>query len=135
MNRRKVKTRWRIAAIAILILVSGGARAQDTTLKKRIRIPSATQGSVGGDSHSSYVVRARKGQTLTVQLSWRRERTNSAELMVRQSGDFFNPEPVEFGKASDDGRRWTGKIPKTGDYYIYVIAYPSARYIVRVTAK
>ena len=125
-----------ISGIVILTLMADGARAQDGSfLRKRIRIPSVTRGLIGGDSHNCYVVRAHTGQILTVRLSWRSEKDNWADLIVRQSGDFFNPEPLEFGKASHDGKRWTGTIPKTGDYHIYVMAYPSARYTVRVIAK
>jgi hypothetical protein len=48
---------------------------------------------------------------------------------------FFGVELVKFGKAPDDGKRWTGKIPKTGNYYIYVTAHPDARYILKVSLK
>ena len=124
------------AVAATLILMAGGAFAQeDTAPKKRLRIPATAKGFIGGEAHDSYVIRAKKGQTLTVQLSWRREGDNGAEFTVRESPDFFSSEPVEFGKASADGRRWTGKIPKTRDYYIYVVAHPSAHYTLRVTGK
>lgn len=72
---------------------------------------------------------------MTVDLSWRAEGDNRAEFEVSEMPGFFNIELVTFGKASDDGKRWTGKIPKTANYYIYVVAHPSARYILKVTLK
>lgn len=80
-------------------------------------------------------MRAAKGKTLTVQLSWREEAGNRADFTVSDVPGFFGAELVNFGKESDDGKRWTGKIPKTGNYYIYVTAHPDARYILKVSLK
>jgi hypothetical protein len=93
------------------------------------------RGFVGGESHDSYVIRARKGQALTVRLSWRREGDNRASLSVSEAPDFYSAEPAKFGTEYDGGRRWEGRIPKTGDYYIYVVAHPSARYALKVSAR
>jgi hypothetical protein len=105
----------------------------DSTPKRRLRNHAIARGFIGGESHDSYVIRVRRGQTMTVQLSWRREGDNRAEFGVVESPDFFKAEPVTFGISSSDGRRWTGKVPKTGDYFIYVVAHPTAHYTLRVT--
>jgi hypothetical protein len=42
---------------------------------------------------------------------------------------------VKFGKKFDNGKGWTGRVPKNGDYYIYVTAHPSARYTLKVNVK
>ncbi len=128
-------------AIASLLLTAILAAAQedtthkDTTPKQRLRSPAKARGFIGGESHDSYMIRARKGQIMTVHISWRREDDNRAEFNVSQSPSFFNGGRVEFGKETDSGRRWHGKITKTGNYYIYVVAHPTAHYTLRVTVK
>ena len=93
------------------------------------------RGFIGGESHDGYVVHARKGQILTVRLSWRREGENRASLAVSQSPDFYSGELAKFGAESDDGQRWAGRVPRTGDYYVYVVAHPSARYTLKVSVR
>jgi len=102
---------------------------------KRLRNPAVVKGFIGGESHDSYVIRAAKGKTMTVQISWRHEGDNEASFNVSDMPGFFEAEPITFGEESDGGKRWTGKIPKTANYYIYVVAHPSARYTLRVSIK
>ncbi len=136
MRRNLSRASLLLLALATLLLAAGVAAAQeemtlkDTTPKRRLRSPASARGFIGGESHDSYVVRARRGQTLTVRISWRREGGNRAEFSVSESPDFYTAEPAEFGAAS--GRRWSGKVPRSGDYYIYVVAHPTARYTLRV---
>ena len=61
---------------------------------------------------------------MTVQLSWRNEDGNRASFHVSDQSGFFGAEQVTFGTESQDGKRWTGRIPKTANYYIYVVAIP-----------
>jgi len=87
-----------------------------------------------------YVIRARQDQIMTVQINWRREHDdelgdNHAEFFVSELPNFNGDGLVKFGKESDKGKRWSGKIPKTGNYYIYVNAYPTAHYTLRVTVR
>lgn len=125
-----------LATITIVLLAVNVAWAQeDKTPKKRLRSPATARGFIGGESHDSYVIRVRKGQTMTVQISWKIEDDNRAEFTVSESPNFFNGEQVSFGKASADGKRWSGKVPKTADYYIYVVGHPTARYKLLVTVK
>ncbi len=123
-----------VSAILLAGAIETLAQA-DTTPKKRLTSPATVQGYIGGEAHDSYVIRAIKGQTMTVQITWRRKDTNRAEFSVSRSANFYNGAVVKFGKESDNGRRWRGKIPKTGNYYIYVVANPAAKYTLKVTVK
>ena len=127
-----------LVVLATLLLAAIPALGQGHT--RRLRSPATVRGLVGGESHDSYVIRAREGQIMTVQISWRRERQtepgdNRAEFFVSESPNFEGGEPVKFGKESDKGKRWSGKIPKTGNYYIYVNAHPTAHYTLKVAVR
>jgi hypothetical protein len=93
------------------------------------------RGFIGGESHDGYVVRARKGSVLTARLSWRSEGDNRASLAVSASPNFYSGEPARFGGEFENGKRWVGRIPKTGDYYVYVVAHPSAHYKLEVRVR
>ena len=127
--------------LALLLLIANTAAAQenptlkDTTPKKLLRSQAIVKGFIGGESQDSYVIRAGKGRTMIVRISWRREGDNRAEFTISQSHDFFDSEPVKFGKEFDNSRRWTGKIPRTGNYYIYVTGYPTAHYTLKVSVN
>ena len=123
-------------AVALLLLTTDVARAQPQPSRaKRLRSPATIRGFIGGESHDNYVIRARKGQTLTVRLSWRREGDNGAGFTVSESPDYYTGEPVKFGMEFDDGRRWVGKVPRSGNYYIDVVAHPTAHYTLTVRVK
>jgi hypothetical protein len=125
-----------VLAITVMAIATTAALAQkDTTPKKRLSNPASVSGTIGGESHSGYVIHARKGQTLSVQISWRKDGDNRAEFTVSRSGSFFNGGQVKFGRSAEGGRRWTGRLPATGDYYIYVVGHPIAKYTLRVTVK
>ncbi|MDT5062668.1 MAG: hypothetical protein QOH63_3127 [Acidobacteriota bacterium] len=101
----------------------------------RLRSLAPVRGFIGGESHDSYVVRARKGSVLTVRLSWRREGDNRASLTVSESRDYYTGEPVKFGTEYNNGKRWVGRIPRSGDYYIGVVAHPSAHYTLHLSVR
>lgn len=134
-----IKTKTTLFAAIILSVILGAASVgfaqADNTPKKRLKSPATARGFIGGESHDSYVIKATKGQTMTVQISWQRENGNKAEFTISKSANFFNGSPVNFGKESLNGKRWTGKLPQTGNYYIYVVANPSAKYTLKVTVK
>jgi hypothetical protein len=104
--------------LATLLLAANLALGQEYT--QRLRSPAVVRGGVGGESHDSYVIRARKGRIMTVRISWRREHDkemgdNHAEFWVAElpnDGDAI----VKFGKETNNGKRWSGKVPRTGDY-------------------
>src|SRR6266550_3962475 len=132
MQLRSHKLAFLLLLLATILLAASPSRAQDdTTPKKRLRSPAVTRGVIGGESHDSYVIRARKGQTMTVRISWRPEGDNKADFTVSEAPSFFGAEQVGFGSLSADSKRWTGRIPKTRDYYVYVVAHPTAHYTLR----
>jgi len=125
-----------LVPLTALLIAADSAWAREHM--QRLRSAAAVKGLIGGESHNSYVIRASKGQTLTVQISWRREHDpeigdNHAEFWVGELPDFDGNGEVNFGKESNEGKRWSGRIPKTGDYYIYVMAHPTAHYTLKVT--
>ena len=121
-----------LIATAILFSAPQVSRAQEDAT--RLRNPATVRADIGGEAHHSYVIRARKGQTMTVRISWRQEGDNNAGFTITKSPD-FSGEQVDFGSASDDGKRWSGKIPTTGNYYIYVTGHPIVHYTLRVRLK
>lgn len=122
-----------LTSALVIVFAAQITQAQDSIKKKRLRSPATVRGLIGGESQDHYVIRARKGQTLTVSISWKKEDDNSASFGVSPDSD-DNSEPLA-GKETDDGKRWTGRIPKTGDYLISVVAHPSAHYTLRVKLR
>jgi hypothetical protein len=102
---------------------------------RRLRSPASVRGFIGGESHDGYVIRASKGSVLTVRLSWRREGDNRGALAVSEASDYYTGEQVKFGAESNNGKRWVGRIPRSGDYYIDVVAHPSAHYTLKVSLR
>ncbi len=135
----KIKINSAVSALILVVIVLFAANLtsaqKDTTRKKRLKSPAVVKGEIGGEAHDSYVIRARKGQTMTVRISWRRKDNNRAEFSISRSANFFEGETVKFGKESNRGKTWRGKIPRTGDYYIYVVAHPTAYYTISVTLQ
>jgi hypothetical protein len=116
----------------VLGVLATSAIAQPQPNPKRVHAPATIRALVGGEAHDAYVVHVRKGHQLTVEISWKKEDDNTASFSVGGSKDF---EPVSFGKESNGGRKWMGKAPKTGDYFIEVVAHPSAHYVLKVRVK
>lgn len=107
---------------------------------QRLKSPARVKGFIGGESHDSYVIRGRTGQVMTVRISWRPDDSlgigpNHAEFWVGEFPNFVGDGAVKFGRETKGGRQWTGTIPRTKDYYIYVMAHPTAHYILKVTLK
>ncbi len=75
--------------VLLPILLFGMSRAQPTTSAKRILGSALIQGYIGGESHDACVIKATKGQTLTLQLGWKSEAQNKASLKISQSASFF----------------------------------------------
>ena len=117
-----------ITAVAVVAI-------DDATPKKLLRSSAAVSGVIGGEAHDSYAVQARKGQKLTVQIVWQRKQNNRAEFTVSDSPNFFAAAQVRFGHATQKGTHWSGRVPKNGNYYIYVVAHPSAHYTISVNVR
>lgn len=138
MNNSNTSTRIRLTffAVTILVLAAGAALAQTDPVKKtRLKSPAAVKGFIGGEAHDSYVIRARKNQILKVQISLTGRGDRRAHFVVSKSDDFYAGDLVEGGRETYDGKNWVGKVPATGDYYIYVTAHPDARYTLKVSVK
>jgi hypothetical protein len=110
-------------------------RAVATSSYRRLRSSTTVRGFIGGESHYGYVVHARNGSVLTLRISWRRDGENRASLSVSESPDFYSGEQAKFGAESHDGKRWSGRVPTTGDYYVNVVAHPSAHYTLHVNVR
>ncbi len=125
-----------VAVLFMLLTITSTASAQeDTTPKKKLKSPAVVKGNIGGESHDSYVIHAQKGKLMKVEINWKPDGNNKASFTVSESSNFFSSEPIGFGSESKNGKQWTGRIPKTGDYYIYVVAHPIADYRLRVTVR
>ncbi len=138
MNNSNTLTKIRLTffAVTILFLTAGTALAQtDPVKKKRLQSPATVKGFIGGEAHDGYVMCARKNQTLSVQISWQGRGDRRAHFVVSKSADFYAGDLVEGGRETYDGKNWVGKVPATGDYYIYVTAHPDARYKLKVSVK
>jgi hypothetical protein len=131
-----------VTLVAVL-LAADVARAEDPPREymKRLRSPAVVKSLIGGEDHESYVIHARKGQTMTVQISWTLARFDNekydtnAQFTVSGWPIFSDDGRVKGAKESNDGKRWTAKIPRTGNYYIYVTGYPTVNYVLRVTVQ
>jgi len=122
-----------LASALFVVFAAQVTQAQDPIKKKRLRSPATVRAVIGGESQAHYVIHARKGQTLTVSISWKKEDDNTASFGVSpDAGD--NGEPLA-GKETDDGKSWTGKIPATADYLISVVAHPVAHYTLKVKLR
>ena len=136
MDKKLARSLFIFAAAILLFFSASVARAQDDPVPKvRLSNPATKRGSIGGESHDSYVIKARRGQQMTVRISWRQEGDNQAGFSISRSANFFSAEQVGFGSESAEGKQWTGRIPETGNYYIYVTAHPVAQYVLRVRLK
>ena len=113
-----------VAAVALLLLLANTAWAKTI----RVRFPKGKTSVVlkgrttGGPSESggmdpiSYTFRARKGQTLTLNLT--SEKKNAVFGVYAPGMDLVE------GAQSVDG--WTGTLPKTGQYEIIVFPQDEA---------
>ena len=118
--------------VLIIGLLSLSAFAQPRAKPKRVHVPTTIRGLVGGEANDTYIFRARKGQQLAVEISWKKEDDNTASFSVTDSLDGGT---ISFGKESNGGRKWTGEVPKTHDYFIEVVAHPAAHYVLKIKAK
>jgi hypothetical protein len=120
-----------VLAVIALIFAAGNISAQNHIKNKRLKSTSVTRAQIGGEAIEHYVVRARKGQKMTISLSWKKEDGNWAKFSISRSSRSHRP----FGRSANDDTRWTGKIPATGNYYIEVYAHPAADYTLRLKTQ
>ena len=92
----------------------------------------SVRGQVGGEEHDGYLVELEANRAVKITLVAKGGR---AKFKLCDSDNFFETGPVPFGKTSPNGRSWTGTIPVRKLYYIYVVAYPDARYTLSLWVK
>jgi hypothetical protein len=92
----------------------------------------SVRSKVGGEQHDAYMLELEAGRTVRIALS---ARGGKASFSVCNSDNYSDAEPVGFGKRSPDGKSWTGEIPVRKVYYVYVTAYPEARYTLSLWVK
>jgi hypothetical protein len=135
-NLRQINTETNSSESRSSFAAPGVAVAQvEASPLRRLRSLAPVRGFIGGESHDGYVVRARKGSVLMVRLSWRREGDNRVSFTVSESPDYYTGESAKFGTEYNNGKRWVGRIPRTRDYYVYVVAHPSAHYTLHVSVR
>lgn len=64
-----------------------------------------------------------------------RDGDNFAEFWIGNLPDFDRDGELAMGTESQNRKRWGGRIQRTADYYIYVMAWPKAAYNLRVAVK
>ena len=137
MKLSNLLTKTGLSIFAAVVLFVSAASAQtptDTVEKVRLKSPATVKGEIGGESHDSYVIRVRKNQTLTVQITWKEKGDYTAHFVVSRSADFFDGDVIR-GISTYNEKNWHSKIKKTGDYYIYVTGHPVANYTLKVSVK
>ena len=124
-----------VFAAAVLFVSSASAQTPTDTVKKvRLKNPATVTGTIGGESHDSYVIKVRKNQTLKVQITWKEKGDRVAHFIVSRSDNFFEGDVIR-GISTYNEKNWYSKIKRTGDYYIYVTAHPVANYTLKVSVK
>lgn len=91
---------------------------------KRGASSATVQGTVTISLPDTYIVGARAGQVMTVQLT-----------APRKSVNFLVSSPISTSLIADNTRSWTGTLPETGDYTIIVQADARATYSMTITIK
>jgi len=118
MKRGNSVSLVKLALISILLTALTGS-ALASGIKKRIRFPrgansTTISGSVVRGTQDRYILGAREGQTMTVQI---RSLEDNAVFQIYLPGE---QESLEGAGESDDAKSWSGKIPVTIDYIIVV---------------
>lgn len=91
---------------------------------KRGASSATVQGTVTISLPDTYLVGARAGQVMTVQLT-----------APRKSVNFLVSSPISTSLIADNTRSWTGTLPETGDYTIIIQADSRSTYSLTITIK
>jgi hypothetical protein len=97
------------------------------------------KGFIGGESHDRYMVHAREGQTMKIEFSWKLEHDkeigdNRADFDVWDWPGFVTAPNLK-SKKNSRSMVWSGRVPRTDNFYIDVTAYPSAHYTLKVAVQ
>jgi hypothetical protein len=129
----RIAHRITFAAFLLLLFLSAPAMAQQESKITRVKFAKGTTSKTyrGSVSHSinTYIVKARKGQVLTVTVS----SSDGEALFSISQQPAPDTDPVEL---AHDRKRWSDRLDTSGDYYISVGAARSvASYTLIITVK
>jgi hypothetical protein len=110
--------RRRITAAAALLLLLAGAGAAQRQASRRVRFArgatsAVVEGAVIRGDRDRYVVAARAGQRLRLAIT---SLEDNAVFQLYAPGQ----RPLRGAGEADDARRWSGLLPRTGDYVVVV---------------
>ena len=119
-GRLLLKVVGTVVPAALLALVAcsaamaqGGGKAEPNRIEfKRGTTSTTISGTVRGDEQAEYVLGARKGQRLVINLTSVPEKSSVFQLL--------GPDNDTLGLEFDANWDYSGKLPKTGDYLITV---------------
>jgi hypothetical protein len=139
MIRFTQKQSTRVFVLTTMILLSATtALPMQGDSATRVRFPRGRttvilKGSVRGTKY--YVLNAKEGQTMSVRLTAPKPKTGfPARFTMYLSDD--RAALVNTSKGAEDVTEWTGVLPKSGDYVIYVeVLGPKTRYTLAITVK
>jgi hypothetical protein len=111
---KKLSALFGISFLTLLFLFAADNASAQT--KQRVKFSrgesgASVSGSVKGYKYIDYVIGARKGQTLSVNLTG----SSSAEFAIMM------PDGGNLGMDATQVREWTGELPASGDYAIRVL--------------
>jgi hypothetical protein len=118
----KTKNYWPVAfqAVAIAIILAAGLGSPFAKgVTKRMRFPrgsnsTVVEGAVIRGDRDRYMLAARAGQTMTVSIT---SLEDNAVFQIYQPGA---KKTLEGAGEAQDATRWSGRLPATGDYTIFV---------------
>ncbi|HKO62420.1 MAG TPA: hypothetical protein VJV03_14750 [Pyrinomonadaceae bacterium] len=112
-----------------LLIFTATLVAQDEPLATKrvhhVTLPLQVSNTVGGTYVDSYIVQVKKGANLHVHVE------NESEHSKFSFDTVLAGTEKRFGRDLSENS-WSGVAPSTGDYEIRLIAFPSARYNLRV---
>lgn len=125
-----------LALCLILSAFSPAVTAQQPDQNTRVRFARGTTARTyrGSISHSTntYVVRARRGQTMTVSIT----SPQKLALFHVTTQEFIDGEYGDAINLATEARRWSLKLPTTADYYVAVVAERSVSdYTITIAVK
>jgi hypothetical protein len=118
-------------AAAHVVQAQCGGKAEPSRIEfKRGTHSSTLKGKLRGDEQAEYVLGARKGQRVTVNVAALPANAIAFELLT-PLGEAF--------ELTSNGNTWTGDLPETGDYMLYVrmagTKTPRASYTLSLSIK
>jgi outer membrane lipoprotein-sorting protein len=127
-----------ILVLLLVLIVSSpaiaqrGGKAEPNRIEfKRGANSTTISGTVRGDEQAEYVLSARQGQRLIIKLTSVPSRSSVFDLHA--------PDDTDLGLEYDANYDYSGKLPKTGDYLIFVTrptqAKGTSKYRLTVTVR